>query len=485
MQPKPTASTPEPSKAIRPRLREAPTHHDVDAWPISVSIHPQETLLSWWARLGDRYGLTPSALFRELGVEMGHYRVNPVEHALASPNTEVSRRTGFGDVERAARLQRTHAVVRRTNTFGMRGFSNVPAVLPMPGSRFCPLCLGTSGYWRDSWRDPLTVACVTHGVLLVATCSACGQQPFATGAWAMHRRSANLCPENVPSESRRSRTRHKPCGHDLAAVETQMADPGVLMAVELFSRDFGNPQDPVQMAGLPVTREEASEAQLLLTLDLIGRHSKPPPRDHVGSALRIAHQVLSAPTLAEAADLAKTNRLLDPFSLRSGTPIVFRTQHHSTRIQPILQAISITSVCDQLPVTTQLTYRIGSSWPRHPQGPGYPKTEPPARIAQWTAPPISFRSVPQLWWSSSVAADGAECSDAERFATSLAICAVGRSMTLAAMSERLGSSKAAARRTTSVWRQLAEGSGWPQLRQSFVEMSELARDAPVKSRVVV
>lgn len=176
MQLRPASSEPSPNKSAVTELRGIPGGYDLDRWPISVPIHADETLASWAARVAHRYGLSPAALFRQLHLQLGYYRLNIVERTLAEPQTEVSLRTNFDDLAREAHWQRSQETIRRI----FDGHLSAPDPPALKGSRFCPECLQSTPYWRSSWRDPLTVACPDHGLLLAEMCPSCGQEPFAS-----------------------------------------------------------------------------------------------------------------------------------------------------------------------------------------------------------------------------------------------------------------------------------------------------------------
>lgn len=272
MQLRPASSAPSNSASSTTRLRGIPGGHNLDPWPIAVPIHPDETLASWAARLAHRYGLSPTALFRELRLNLGYYRLNIVEQTLAEPQPEVSLRTGLDDSTRRTHWQNSQETIRGTYD----GHLGPPKLQALNGSRFCPECLKSTPYWRNSWRDPLTVACPYHEILLVDACPSCSQEPFASSAWAMNERPVTECPEDAVDPARQPRTRRRKCGGDLRSVSSQRADPDTVSATALISEAQSNPHGKTISAGLSVSYREAAEALTIVASMLISEHPNKP-----------------------------------------------------------------------------------------------------------------------------------------------------------------------------------------------------------------
>lgn len=474
MQLRPASSEPSPNKSAVTELRGIPGGYDLDRWPISVPIHADETLASWAARVAHRYGLSPAALFRQLHLQLGYYRLNIVERTLAEPQTEVSLRTNFDDLAREAHWQRSQETIRRI----FDGHLSAPDPPALKGSRFCPECLQSTPYWRSSWRDPLTVACPDHGLLLAEMCPSCGQEPFASSAWAMNERSVTECPEDAPDQERQPRTRRRKCGADLRSTPSQPADAATLSAAALISEAQSNPQGKTTAAGLPASYREAAEALNTVVCMLTSEHSQRPSRDNIRTAIYIAHRMLEQPTLAEAAAFSQKHEVLGDALQRITWIAPLVNGQVLPSAHPILQAIYLESIRDQLPLTLQLTYRLESAWPRPPQGVELPQPTGPRHYPRWNTQAVPFHIVPQLWWVPLDEAEDIVGSESDLFSISLGVCNAGRSMTLASMSEALGSTKAYARRVTSTWKRLAESMGWRALQKQFNEAADALHDHP-------
>lgn len=72
--------------------------------------------------------------------------------------------------------------------------------------RYCPLCLGNSGYWRDSWHLQASFACAEHKVWLVEGCEKCSNWPGPNS------KSISSCE----------------CGHDLSETPTTACPDSVI-----------------------------------------------------------------------------------------------------------------------------------------------------------------------------------------------------------------------------------------------------------------
>src|SRR5699024_6374217 len=173
MQPKPAPAQPN-DKRPSTRLRGVTSGYDLDAWPLTLSIEPDETLSSWWARIAARFGVSPAALFREVGFRMGSYTPWRVEQRLARPSSPLSVRTGASNEIRA----HAHTAQGRISDLlaGVTQRYHAPTISSKPstGSRFCPSCLAETGTWSGHWRTPLITMCLRHLVMLVDVCPQCG-----------------------------------------------------------------------------------------------------------------------------------------------------------------------------------------------------------------------------------------------------------------------------------------------------------------------
>lgn len=465
MQPKPAPALPNDKRAST-RLRGITSGYDLDAWPLTLSIESDETLSSWWARIAARFGVSPAALFREVGFRMGSYTPWRVEQRLARPSSPLSVRTG---VSNEARAQAHTAQARISDLFASvtkRYHAPTISSKPSSGSRFCPSCLAETGTWSGLWRSLLISMCPRHQIMLVDACPQCGGRPFSGPAWAMHERENSRCTENLPRDTS-PRKRRKPCGADLTQTQTSTADPDLVAATELLLEDENCSGQDWVLAGLPATRAEARDGLVLLALDGLSiRVREPRTVGAVATALEHAYQVLTSPDLTSAGFLADDHGLLDaggPFAAIGPTQALRDRPFH-----PVLHAIRLHSLRDHLPPGTQLAFRIGSDWPRTPNALRHRHTPTPTYCKNWRLPPAPLSAIPQLYWEDGLPDIGPVTSERSRFALSIAIASVDRNITTASAAEGLGAPKVQAARVAHDWAKLSEQCGWPAPRQAIV-----------------
>ena len=465
MQPKPAPAQPSDKRAAR-RLRGITSGYDLDAWPLTLSIEPDETLSSWWARIAARFGISPAALFREVGFRMGSYTPWRVEQRLARPSSPLSIRTGVSNEARA----QAHTVQARISdllaSVTQRYHAPTISSRPSSGSRFCPLCLAETGTWSGLWRSPLITMCPRHQVMLVDVCPQCGGRPFSGPAWVMNSRQNFRCTENLPKDAS-PRKRRKPCGADLTQTHTSTADPTLVAATELLLGDENHSDQDWMLAGLAATRAEARDGLVLLALDALGiKEREPRTVGAVATSLEHAYEVLTSSDLTSAGALADHYRLLDaggPFAAIGPTQALRDHPFH-----PVLHAIRLHSLREHLPPGTQLAFRIGSDWPRTPNALRHRHTPTPTYCENWRLPPAPLSAIPQLYWEDGLPGIGPVTSERSRFALSIAIASVGRNITTASAAEQLGAPKVQAARVAHDWATLSEHCGWPALRQAIV-----------------
>ncbi|MBM6589544.1 TniQ family protein [Brevibacterium sp. RIT803] len=431
-----------------------------------MSIEPDETLPSWWARIASRFGVSPAALFREVGFRMGSYTPWRVEQRLARPSSPLSVRTGVSNETRAQAHTAQARISDLLASVIQRYHAPTISSRPSSGSRFCPSCLAETGTWSGHWRSPLITMCLRHLVMLVDVCPQCGGRPFSGPAWAMHERQNTRCTENLPRDTS-PRKRRKPCGADLTQAQTSTADPRLVAATELLLEDENCSGQDWVLAGLPATRAEARDGLVLLALDgLSVKEREPRAVSAEATALEHAYEVLTSPDLTTAGALADHYRLLDaggPFAAIGPTQALRDHPFH-----PVLHAIRLRSLRDHLPPGTQLAFRIGSDWPRTPNALRHRHTPIPTYCENWRLPPAPLSAIPQLYWEEGLPGIGPVTNERSRFALSIAIASVGRNITTASAAEGLGAPKVQAARVAHDWATLSEHCGWPALRKAIV-----------------
>lgn len=468
----PPNPAPEPRNhgAPQPRhLREIVAGYDLAAWPFATPLEKGESLGGWWRRIAIRYGVSPAALLREAHLRVGSYSLDGVERRLALPNDVLSTLTRVTDDER---LNARSLSSPATHLLALVKTHRAPATPPkIAGSRFCPQCLANGRPWLAIWRDPLVPICVDHHVFLEERCPKCSQPPFNTTSWAVHEHEIHECTE--PSlEPRPARARRAQCRFDLRLATPRRASAESLAAARWLQRLRAQPDDHVEVAGLPVLAREAEDAAALLALDALSQSAPDDRRaEAIGRALTAAYAVLSQPDLTRAADRAEELRLLSPAGPL--TPIAPASEVRQSPINPVLQAIRLHALRDHLAPTTQLAFRIGSAWPRTPNSLRHHRTKSPARFRNWSVDPVPFDRIPQLYWADPEDKSGLHLDERDRFALSLAIACVGRTITTAEAAERLGAPRHAALNFASDWAALSAWSGWATFRSAAVRTATL------------
>lgn len=478
MRPNPAPAPREPPPAGH-RLRAVPAGYDLAGWPFATPLRPEESIAGWWRRVATRYEMSPAGLLRELRIRVGSLRPARVEQRLSRHNPHLTSRTGVSDEVRAAAFTRQTSDLNRLG--GLQHRYGHDMTLPTsPGSRYCPHCLAEDEMWRTAWRDPFTVVCPTHRVVLAQVCPGCGKSPFATGSWATRDTALTMCTEVIDQPQRVPRTHRTPCTVDLRDTATTPADRDLIDAHALLGGDTTAPGGRVMIAGLPATAAEAADALMLLTLEsattapvITGQHHT----DQVAVAVRHAGQVLATRSLAQAGEVADRYGLLRP----QGTlaPIAPAHALRAHPIHPVLHAIALHALGDYLPAATQLAFRVGSDWPRTPTGLRHQHTPTPRFATDWDLPPVPFSSLPQLWWPVGLPGVPGLGDDRARFAVSVAVASVGRNMSTASIAQHLGAPAHAASRVTTEWARLATGVGWPVVREAIITAATwLARHPP-------
>lgn len=478
MQLKPAYATPSPGTLAATGLRGIPGGYDLDRWPIHVELKHDETLISWWTRLAHRYGVSPAHLFAEVGMSKNFYTPILTNEWLGEPQEIVAKRTGVDDAQRAAAFERHMDILNSERRLSNRYMAYRPLPV-LTGSRFCPQCLLEQQAWSPEWRHPWIVACIRHKTLLLTSCPGCGSQPFSTFTWARRIRSPSTCTE-YSNQPRRGRGYARAgCTVDLATLSAPSAPEDLIRASQLIRPTPGQPNRIEFCAGKQLTHEHASESMHLLANE--DRHNYRGKRlhtsdEHIATALLRAFQILNQPSLAEAAEKADEYDLLRVQGRL--TPIGPGRALAQAPLDPLLHAIRLQSLHDRLPPSSQLAFRIGSSWPRIPHNLRHTATFKPEHEPSWEILPPPMSAIPQLWWPKGLPGFDLTGDEQAQFAISIAVTCIGRSITVASAAERLGAPKPASARIVSTWRRIAQQSSWPNLRHALLTAADQLVDDP-------
>ena len=163
------------------RLRPVAAGYDIQRWPLRVVRAAEESLEGWLLRLSQRYGLHPSAVLGAAGVPVPPQRNIRMRLLVAAHRDPLAATFGVSPedlVEHRGDLAAALVGLRRRHHALVSGGGEPP---PLPrGSSWCPHCLADDGTWRESWTDPLHLACATHRVRLAYMCPRCLYRPFAS-----------------------------------------------------------------------------------------------------------------------------------------------------------------------------------------------------------------------------------------------------------------------------------------------------------------
>ena len=368
------------------RIREVPAGYDLGPLPIKVPVHTGESVVSWLRRVSWRYDMPARTLMRDAGTPKpltGTGKVAPRVHN----NHQLLDRLGLPEEDVARLLASTPLTAATTNY--LKGFHwTTPD--PRPWSRYCPTCLtGPDPYWRQDWQNPLLAICPTHDTYLHQTCPRCRQRPQQDPAWLSRPVELWRCPAPLLTFDHGTAGRHRgpSCIHDLRTVDPVSAAPAEVAAQQLL---LGWADDPIHTStacGVTVTGRIGFDAML----DLVDAATKGTPFDlshqptDVAARLTEAADVLTRPDLNTAA--AAAARVLTPSGPHA--PLGPPTRFTEASYNPLLAAVHVHGVRDQLSQADQLMFRTGHPQPRYPRHPHpeEPTSPPPPR-----PPPLPART---------------------------------------------------------------------------------------------
>ncbi len=236
---------------------------------------------------------------------------------------------------------------------------------PPRWSRYCPACLADPDpSWDGDWQSPLSLICLRHGIFLLNSCPGCGGHPLARPVWMSQPLELWRCPSRVHRSRGGPRTVHPWCGADLRDAPNEPADPGLEQAQHLLTGWSDRPSESATVCGLAITHRIGFHAFVdLVDAALDGRANtilqlESQPRQAAGGFVAAA-DVLTRNTLHDASVAA--SRLLSydgPHAPIRPGPLI-ETHPYS----PLLAAVQLHGVREQLGPTDQLTFRLS-----HPVG---------------------------------------------------------------------------------------------------------------------
>ena len=407
-----------------------PAGYDLDPLPIKIPVRDGESVVSWLRRVSSRYDTPARLLVREAGSPKtlsGTAKVAPRLHN----NHQLLDRLGLPAHDIARLLASTPLTAATTNY--LKAFHRTTPD-PRPWSRYCPTCLtGPDPYWRQDWQHPLLAICPTHDTYLQQTCPGCSQRPQQDPAWLTRPIELWRCPAPVvtfyggPSGQNRRPT----CTRDLRTAKPVVAQPAEIDAQHLL---LGWADDPIHTStacGITITGRIGFDA----FLDLVDAATKGTPFDlshqptDVAARLAEAAHVLTRPTLDTAAEAA--SRLLS--SSGPHAPLGPPSRFTAAAYNPLLAAVHVHAVRDQLSQADQLMFRTGHPEPRYPATPT-PKNRRRLRLPEHHPylPDPDGRRLPQLIWPDLVTAGPwAQATTSGRAVLAMALAKIGSTRTWA------------------------------------------------------
>ncbi len=376
-----------------------PGGYDLSPVPIHVEVREGESVVSWLRRLSVRYDVPARDLLRTAGAKRPITATNGVTVRLRGYRG-IARRLGLTDPE-TSRLVNPTPLLAATAAY-LDTFR--PAGTQMrPGSRYCPQCLGEpEPFWPEHWQTPLSLICLAHRCYLVRACPKCGQPPLASTAWLARPVDLHRCPAQPrPSLIRGTGgQRHGWCDQDLSQLTPTTAPAEQVAAQQLLHDWARGPAEHATACGIAITHRigfqalaELADASLGSGADLLDLPTDP---TQVAAALPAAVRLLTQPSLDAAADAAAGMLAIDGPHAPIGSTGRILAHHYS----PLLAAVQVHSVRDQLTIDQQLMFRTGHPLPRFPA-----TTTPdsrrrlrlPAHRPHWPEPDPAW--IPQtLWW---------------------------------------------------------------------------------------
>lgn len=363
----PPRPSPAPADRRRParRLRPVPAGYDLAPLPIHVPPRDGEAVVSWLRRVSLRYDVPARTLLKVAGTQKPVTGTSKVTARLAN-NRALLDRLGL-TTEQARRLLAAPPMLAALDdylTTMRRRWAPPPR-----WSRYCPACLADPDpHWPGDWHSPLSLLCLRHAVFLVNLCPGCDQPPLVSPAWLSQPLELWRCPTRLIRRRRNVGRAVNPwCEFNLRTVATQPAPDDVVRAQRLLVGWSAGPSEPATACGLTITRRIGFHAFVdLVDASLGGTDGTvlqlaDPPQQAADSFLAAAH-ILTHRSLDDAAPAA--GRLLRYDGPHAPIRPAWRIESHPH--SPLLAAVQLHSVRDQLGPADQLTFRTSHPVARYP-----------------------------------------------------------------------------------------------------------------------
>ncbi len=486
----------------RTGLCAIPGGYDINAWPIRVAPDPRETSASWLRRASHRYGLSPRAFLKALGVtkQIGSLRaavrytreVNAtIEHQLRIQPDDLA---ALDEPTPLDRVTQSYLQLYHRDSFDR-----------LRGSRFCPECLlQNPPLWHRTWQNPYLAICLHHAKVLLDACPGCGLQPFSDTGWLAHDAAPWRCPSRHPhGRQPGTATPGGPrpyCGHDLRTATSVHATPEQC-AAQRSLLDLAALDSTITAAcGITASADVIVHAYLDL-LDALGSTETKDAASALATHLPMASRALQQPDITSGASAIA--QLLSPTGPHA--PIVANQDLYRRPHNPILGALQLRHYEHRLTPAAHLTFRCGAELPFYPMttpysdwgfldelgitGPdGQPLQHPEsAWNRDWPLlrlachgrlrPPLDPAFIPQVLWPGAVPVLPDD-SVIHAAVGALALGRIGNTRQFGMIALDLALPTSAATNVGATWRRLQRSNQWKEFLEQLDHLHRLLEESP-------
>lgn len=394
-------ASPDPLQGPRPRPRVIPGGYDLDIPPIHITPIPGETAISWLRRTALRYQISPRNVLRTGGATRQITSTRAATTRILSPSNTFTTSLGLSAEER--KLLRGRTELGQALHSYARVYQHPDAWSTGTSSRFCPACLAAeTPTWDKDWTNPLLAVCPDHDLLLLDRCPACQAVPYASPAWLSEPLELWRCTARIPAPSGKGRRVRPWCHHDLRTTPAASATDEQSRAQRLLLDLALDPDDPIELCGITITRQIGFDAMVeLLTAAIHARGTRfldlSEPTGEIAAGLADILIVL------ETSDPDTAGEFLQELVLPTDpqAPITLKMATSSAK-NPLLGALQLSHHREHLTATSQLAFRTGAAHPRYPLPLQAPRTASRhLLLPEHHAPgrPQSVAHLPQTIWT--------------------------------------------------------------------------------------
>lgn len=364
-----------PGARARGQLRPIAGGSDPFRLPIYVPTLPDETFSSWLCRLSYRYGLSTRGLLA--GIDIPIVRTAGILGSIVSENAKFLRLTGVD-----------------SNSFG-RDPTERKGI-----SAFCPRCLESDGFWRQSWGNGSDFLCLQHNCWLQTICPSCGTSPWQSTAWLGVHFLPTICPERLPFPGKDRRVGQQ-CEARLASGAIVFAPRDTIEAQQFLVdiRQKSHSLLSLSDGRLKIDLDQAIEAYDHLARLAEESSSRLPGELHNRYRARITVAAVANFRALGSDDKSGTCTIsLLPSSHRDSP--LRRIGDDPNHLGPVLTAVAVAAERQHLSPVATLSWRLGRRWPSLGSSPKNPNEHRalPEHHSVPLRPPVEW--IPQVLWPS-------------------------------------------------------------------------------------